>query len=46
MKQICVCEATDKELREFAKLKDLPLKWLRGVKRMHRRLKIHTWKIS
>ena len=39
MRVICVCRATDKELREKAKADGLPLRWLREVKRMHRKFR-------
>ena len=40
---ICICHVSDKMLREFAKAKRLPLRWLRGVKRMHNQMRIHEF---
>lgn len=41
--KICPCKATDKQLREAARYLNLPLHYLREIKRVHRKLKIHEW---
>ena len=40
---ICVCRVSDRMLRQVAKRDNLPLRWLREVKRMHNLLRIHEW---
>jgi len=41
LKTICPCQATDAELRVCAKRMNVPLRWLRGIKKLHRQFKLH-----
>lgn len=43
MKKVCICQVNDAEVRKAAKRLNIPLKYARQVKRMHKRFKIHDW---
>ena len=45
MSKMCICKVSDAEVRKVAKARNLPLKWLRDIKKMHRRFKVHEWLI-